>query len=171
MSIQEEIENNVYQIDIAALIARLERELSIKKDIIPPSEEGGETIEAYKQEAVEQLYYALYDTMLIILNTTHQRKIAKPMYSIWVRMIKDYWYLNKYDSKYSSSESEDDDINSSLNKVKSIQIGDTTTNFRDTTSQININGTTYNTGTIEYSDDILYEKYKKELYKHRKLRW
>lgn len=153
MSILEEIKNNVYQIDIVALVARLERELSIKKDA----------------EAVEQLYYALYDTMLIILNTTHQRKIANNMYSVWCRMIKDYWYLNKYDSKYSNCELENNE--SSVNRIKSLQIGDTTTNFRDTTSQININGTTYNTGTVEYSDDILYEKYKKELYKHRKLRW
>ena len=86
---------------------------------------------------------------------------------------KDYWYLNKYDNQFvtSGSSSESSSEESSNIKIKSIQAGDTTTTFADTSSQININGTTYNTGTIDFSEDILVEKYKKDLYRHRKMRW
>ena len=55
-------------------------------------------------------------------------------------------------------------------KVKSIQEGDTTVDFADATS-VNINGIIYNTGTLEFSEDALVEKYKKDLYRHRKMRW
>ena len=49
--------------------------------------------------------------------------------------------------------------------------GDTTTTFADTSSQIEINGTTYNTGTVDFDEDILVEKYKKALYENRRMRW
>ena len=49
--------------------------------------------------------------------------------------------------------------------------GDTTTTFADTSSQVEINGIIYSTGTVEYSEDGLIEKYKKDLYRHRKMRW
>ena len=45
-------------------------------------------------------------------------------------------------------------------ELKSIQVGDTTTTFTDKSSQIDINGTTYNTGTINFDENILKEKYK-----------
>ena len=56
-------------------------------------------------------------------------------------------------------------------KIKSIAVGDTTTTFADTQNQVEINGVTYSTGTINFDTDILVEKYKKDLYRHRKMRW
>lgn len=84
-------------------------------------------------------------------------------------MTKDYWYLNGYDNQFVKNI----DVNSSSDmnmKVKSIQEGDTTVDFADATS-VNINGIIYNTGTLEFSEDALVEKYKKDLYRHRKMRW
>lgn len=83
-------------------------------------------------------------------------------------MTKDYWYLNGYDKLFASKSEEDSKSNV---KVKSVQIGDTTTTFVDKTSQVEINGIVYNTGTVNYSEDGLIEKYKKDLYRHRKMRW
>ena len=85
-------------------------------------------------------------------------------------MVKDYWYLNKYDKLFIKDTDINSDANSNM-KIKSVQIGDTTTTFADTSSQIDINGTTYNTGTVDFDEDILVEKYKKDLYRHRKMRW
>ena len=123
-----------------------------------------------KKEANEQLVYCIYDVLVIILDVTHQNIISEGLYTTWLNMVKDYWYLNKYDDQFVKSidaeENEDKNV-----KVKSIQVGDTTTTFADTTSQIEINGTTYNTGTIDFDNDILIEKYKKALYRHRKMRW
>ena len=85
-------------------------------------------------------------------------------------MTKDYWYLNKYDKLFVKNIDINSDENSNV-KIKSIQIGDTTTTFADTSSQIEINGTTYNTGTVDFDEDILVEKYKKALYENRRMRW
>ncbi len=151
---------NKTNIDMATFIKRLERELSISeiKD------------EESKKLANEQLVCSIYDTMIIILDTTHQEKVPEGLYTTWIRMIKDYWYLNKYDKQFVKNTDVDSNENSNV-KIKSIQIGDTTTTFADTSSQIDINGTTYNTGTIDFDEDILVEKYKKDLYRHRKMRW
>ena len=73
-----------------------------------------------------------------------------------------------YDKLFASKSEEDSKSNV---KVKSVQIGDTTTTFVDKTSQVEINGIVYNTGTVNYSEDGLIEKYKKDLYRHRKMRW
>lgn len=147
-------------IDITTFMTRLKRELNI--DAIKDDNK--------KQTATEQLVCAIYDTLIIILDKTRQNKVPKGLYTTWLEMIKDYWYLNQYDKKYVLDSDSDDDESANI-KIKSIQEGDTTTTFADTSSQININGTTYNTGTIDYSDDILIEKYKKRLYKHRKMGW
>lgn len=121
-----------------------------------------------KNKNSEQVNYVLFDTLNIILNTINQRKLPKELYTVWYRMTKDYWDLNRY-GKYSNN---DNDSSSDENKqIKSIAIGDTTTTFADTSNQVKINGITYNTGTIDFSEDALVEKYKKELYKHRKMRW
>lgn len=77
--------------------------------------------------------------------------------------------FNGYDNQFVKNI----DVNSSSDmnmKVKSIQEGDTTVDFADATS-VNINGIIYNTGTLEFSEDVLVEKYKKDLYRHRKMRW
>ncbi len=155
----EEIYNKT-NIDMTAFIKRLEIELSINeiKD------------EEKKKLASEQLVCSIYDTMIIILDTTHQEKVPKGLYTIWIRMIKDYWYLNKYDKQFVKNTDVDSNENSNV-KIKSIQLGDTTTTFADTSSQIDINGTIYNTGTIDFDEDVLVEKYKKDLYRHRKMRW
>lgn len=147
-------------IDITTFMTRLKKELNI--DTIKDDNK--------KQTATEQLVCAIYDTLIIILDKTRQNKVPKGLYTTWLEMIKDYWYLNQYDKKYVLDSDSDDDGSANI-KIKSIQEGDTTTTFADTSSQININGTTYNTGTIDYSDDILIEKYKNRLYKHRKMRW
>lgn len=154
MKIIEEIKNKS-SFDVISLVDRLAKEFRIEDD-----------------ESKEQIHYALFDTLNIILNTINQRKITKELYSIWYEMTKDYWYLNKYDefvktnNNYTNKQLESDN-----KKIKSITVGDTTTTFCDVTSQININGTTYNTGTIEFSENVLLEKYKNQLYKFRKMRW
>ncbi len=159
MTILEKIKNRT-KIDIDVFIARLSKELSI--DTISDKDK--------KASAIEQLEYSVYDIMIIILDVTHQPKVPEGLYTTWLRMIKDYWYLNKYDKQFVSNTEASSESNSNI-KIKSIQEGDTTTTFADTSSQIDINGTTYNTGTIDFSDDILIEKYKKDLYRHRKMRW
>ena len=78
--------------------------------------------------------------------------------------------LSLYDKLFNNTSEEEGNSKSNV-KVKSLQIGDTTTTFADTTSQVEINGITYSTGTVEYSEDGLIEKYKKDLYRHRKMRW
>lgn len=155
----EEIYNKT-NIDMTAFIKRLEIELSI----------NGIEDEEKKKMASAQLVCSIYDTMIIILDTTHQEKVPEGLYTTWLRMTKDYWYLNKYDKQFVKNTDVDSNENSNV-KIKSIQLGDTTTTFADTSSQIDINGTTYNTGTIDFDEDILVEKYKKDLYRHRKMRW
>ena len=87
-------------------------------------------------------------------------------------MTKDYWCLNGYDEKYHSSNNidmEEQNENSKL-QIKSIKRGDTETTFMDNNNSININGVQYQTGTIEYDEDILLNKYKRQLYKFRLLK-
>lgn len=155
----EEIYNKT-NIDMTAFIKRLEIELSIT----------GIKDEEKKKMASAQLVCSIYDTMNIILGKTHQDKILNELYTTWFRMTKDYWYLNKYDKLFVKNIDINSDENSNV-KIKSIQIGDTTTTFVDTSSQIEINGTTYNTGTVDFDEDILVEKYKKALYENRRMRW
>lgn len=155
----EEIYNKT-NIDMTAFIKRLEIELSIV----------GIQDEEKKKMANAQLICSIYDTMIIILGKTHQEKILNNLYTTWLRMTKDYWYLNKYDKLFVKNIDINSDENSNL-KIKSIQIGDTTTTFADTSSQIEINGTTYNTGTVDFDEDILVEKYKMALYENRRMRW
>lgn len=155
----EEIYNKT-NIDMTAFIKRLEIELSI----------NGIKDEEKKKIASAQLVCSIYDTMIIILGKTHQEKILNELYTTWFRMTKDYWYLNKYDKLFVKNIDINSDENFNL-KIKSIQVGDTTTTFADTSSQIEINGTTYNTGTVDFDEDILVEKYKKALYENRRMRW
>lgn len=155
----EEIYNKT-NIDMTAFIKRLEIELSI----------NGIKDEEKKKIASAQLVCSIYDTMIIILGKTHQEKILNELYTTWLRMTKYYWYLNKYDKLFVKNIDINSDENFNL-KIKSIQVGDTTTTFADTSSQIEINGTTYNTGTVDFDEDILVEKYKKALYENRRMRW
>lgn len=149
MNIKKEIQKKV-AFDIEDLIVRLKDDFGIKNKNIDKVEE------------------TLFDTLNIILNTIHQRKLPKELYTVWYRMTKDYWDLNGY-SKYSNNE--DDQSSDSNKQIKSITVGDTTTTFADNSTQVKINGVTYNTGTVDFDDDILVKKYKKELYNFRKLRW
>lgn len=154
MSVLEKIKSKTNKIDVESLKKRILKELNIKED---------------NQDGVSQVEYSLLDTLVIILDTTHQSKIPDGLYTTWIRMTKDYWYLNGYDNQFVKNI----DVNSSSDmnmKVKSIQEGDTTVDFADATS-VNINGIIYNTGTLEFSEDVLVEKYKKDLYRHRKMRW
>ena len=150
---------NKTKIDIDLLIKRLKKEFCL--DCYDNQEEVQETI-----------LYAIYDTMIIILDTTHQKKVPEGLYTTWIRMIKDYWYLSKYDKHFEKTLNQDgEQSNNSNAKIKSIAIGDTTTTFADTQNQVEINGVTYSTGTINFDTDVLVEKYKNDLYRHRKMRW
>ena len=160
MSMLDNIKNRTL-IDVDFLIKRLAKELKLidEKKEIP-------------EDAKDQIICSLYDTLIIILDTTHQDKIPEGLFTTWLNMTKDYWYLNKYDTLFQNGNSEAQNENSNSNKksIKSIQVGDTTTTFVDKSSQIEINGTTYNTGTINFDENILKEKYKSALYRHRRFR-
>ena len=159
MNILNEIKSRT-EINMGLFVERLQNELKITNI----------QDEAKRNAAKVQLLYSISDTMCIILDTTHLSSIPKSLYATWIRMTKDYWYLNKYDNQFVKN-IDDEKTEGENVKVKSIQVGDTTTTFADTTSQIEINGTPYNTGTIDFDNDILIEKYKKALYRHRKMRW
>ena len=160
MSMLDNIKNRTL-IDVDFLIKRLTKELKLidEKKEIP-------------EDAKEQIINSLYDTLIIILDTTHQDKIPEGLFTTWLNMTKDYWYLNKYDTLFQNdnSEAQNESSNSNKKSIKSIQVGDTTTTFVDKSSQIEINGTTYNTGTINFDENILKEKYKSALYRHRRFR-
>lgn len=155
MSVLEKLKSKTNNIDVEQLKKRLVKELKLTAD---------------NKDAIAQVEYSLLDTLVIILDTIHQPKIPDGLYTTWLRMTKDYWYLNGYDKLFNNTSEEEGNSKSNV-KVKSLQIGDTTTTFADTTSQVEINGITYSTGTVEYSEDGLIEKYKKDLYRHRKMRW
>ena len=160
MSTLNKIKSKVINIDINELIQRSKIELKIKENT------EGQTV-----DSEQLLYYAIYDTLLIILDVTHRQKVDESLYAIWVNMIKDYWYLNKYDNLLNPKEDEDEDEFSDSLEVSSIKEGDTQVNFSQKSNTTNINGTTYSTGTINFDENILREKYKKDLYRHRVMRW
>ena len=149
MEVVEKLKNRT-NIDVDQLIERLSKELSSKD--------------------TSQIENALYDTLVIILDVTHQPKVPSGLYTTWLRMTKDYWYLNGFD-KLNKNDGETEDKSKEKREIQSISIGDTKTTFVDKSSQISINGVTYSTGTINYSEDALIEKYKRDLYRHRKMRW
>ena len=158
MSVLEKLKSKTNNIDVEQLKKRLIKELKLTTD---------------NKDAITQVEYSLLDTLVIILDTIHQSKIPDGLYTTWLNMTKDYWYLNKYDTLFQnneSSETESGNSNSNKKTIKSIQVGDTTTTFTDKSSQIDINGTTYNTGTINFDENILKEKYKSALYRHRRFR-
>lgn len=140
-------------IDIGILVERLKKELNVKN------------------KNAEMIHYAIFDVFNIILGITHQGKVNNQMYTIAYRMIVDYWYLNGYDKKVKESEKTYEKDNDAKLPIKSIAIGDTTTTFEDTSSKVEINGVHYDTESIDIAEDIIVEKYKKSLYKFRKMRW
>ena len=84
MSIIEKIKRKS-RINIDDVVERLRREFNITD----------------KEEINTRLYDALYETLQLILNTTNRDYIIEDMYSIWVDMTIDYWYLNGFDKKIS----------------------------------------------------------------------
>ena len=128
-------------------------------------------------DTIEKLHYSLFATLQLILNKTNRIYIIEDMFTLWVDMTKDYWFLNRYDKVHNSSKDEEqaEQQDDEGLKVKSIERGDTKIDFRDSNNETTINGVTYKTGTIEYEDDILLNKYMKRLYKFRllgnKRRW
>ncbi len=159
MNILDKIKGRT-KIDVDIFVERLKKDFSI--DTIANEEK--------KELANEEMLNSIYEVLILILDVTHQRKVPEGLYTTWIKMVKDYWYLNKYDKLFINNTDINSDANSNM-KIKSVQIGDTTTTFADTSSQIDINGTMYNTGTVDFDEDILVEKYKKDLYRHRKMRW
>lgn len=169
MTVLEQIKGKT-NIDVDNMIInRLCKELKLPQE--EEKDEEGNTIALnYIKASVEQLQYDIYDVLLIILDNTNLYKVPKEMYATVIDMIKDYWYLSQHNMLFLTEE-EKAKLEKEQTKVKSIQIGDTTTTFSDKQSQININGTTYNTGTINFDKNILEEKYKEAFYRHRQLRW
>lgn len=153
MTIIEKIKSQS-RINVDEVIERLLKEFKVTSD-----------------DGKEQINFALYSILQLILNTTNRDYLIEDMYSIWVEMTKDYWYLNGYDKKYNSSNSTniEEQSNNADVKIKSIKRGDTETTFMETKNQTTINGTTYQTGTINFDEDALINKYIKRLYKFRKL--
>lgn len=141
------------RINVDEVIERLTKEFKVTSD-----------------EGKEQVNFALYSTLQLILNTTNRDYLIEDMYSLWVDMTKDYWYLNGYDKQYNlnNTNSEEQSSNADV-KIKSIKRGDTETTFVETKNQTTINGVTYQTGTINFDEDALRNKYIKRLYKFRKL--
>lgn len=141
------------RINVDEVIERLTKEFKVTSD-----------------EGKEQVNFALYSTLQLILNTTNRDYLIEDMYSLWVDMTKDYWYLNGYDKQYNSNNTNTEEQNSNADvKIKSIKRGDTETTFVETKNQTTINGVTYQTGTINFDEDTLTKKYIKRLYKFRKL--
>ncbi len=140
-------------IDIDLLMTRLKKELSISED---------------NQDVLE---YALFDTMIIILDVTHQEFVVKELYATWINMIKDYWYLNKYDELGKKTDMTEESQNETIGEIKAISQGNEKVEFYEKGKSVDINGIRYNTGTIEFDTNLLREKYKADLYRHRKMRW
>lgn len=141
------------RINVDEVIERLTKEFKVTSD-----------------EGKEQVNFALYSTLQLILNTTNRDYLIEDMYSLWVDMTKDYWYLNGYDKQYNSNNTNTEEQSSNADvKIKSIKRGDTETTFVETKNQTTINGVTYQTGTINFDEDTLTKKYIKRLYKFRKL--
>lgn len=154
MDILKEIKSKT-DIDIELLTKRLSTELSTT------------------DENKEMLNYAIYDTLIIILDVTHQYRVRKCLYTTWINMIKDYWYLNKYDKlgKNNEGSGESESQSESTGDVKSITQGNEKIEFYEKSSTVEINGTLYKTGTIDFTTNLLREKYKEDLYRHRRMRW
>ena len=159
MNILDKIKGRT-KIDVDIFVERLKKDFNIDK--IENEEK--------KEIANEEMLNSIYEVLILILDKIHQSKVPVGLYTTCLQMVRDYWYLNKYDKKYVSNIDAEENGNSNI-RVKSIQVGDTTTTFADTSSQIDINGTTYNTGTVDFDEDMFIEKYKKRLYEHRKMRW
>ena len=148
MSILDKIKGRA-NIDVDIFVERLKNDLNI--NTIEKKEK--------KEKANEEMLNSIYEVLILILDTTHQDKVPAGLYTTWLEMVRDYWYLNKYDKKYVSNIDAEGSNNSNV-RVKSIQVGDTTTTFADTSSV-----------TVDFDEDMLIEKYKQRLYKHRKMRW
>ena len=132
MNILDKIKGRT-NIDVDIFVERLKKDFNIDK--IENEEK--------REIANDEMLNSIYEVLILILDKIHQSKVPVGLYTTWLQMVRDYWYLNKY----------------------------TTTTFADTSSQIDINGTTYNTGTVDFDEDMFIEKYKKRLYEHRKMRW
>lgn len=120
----------------------------------------------------ETVLNVFLDTVYIITNYIHVNKICIELETTLLEMAKDYYYLNKYDVNQSkNSEETSNELIDSNDEIKSITRGEEKIEFAESQNIIKINGTRYNTGTIEFSDDILIKKYSNRLNKHRKMRW
>ena len=161
MTILEKIKSKLSNIDINELMERLKLELNIIE----------ENKQVDQEKAQKFLEFTIYDSILFILDITHLTKVDESLYNTFIDIIKDYWYLKGYNKliKNSTAESNENDDNDM--EVSSIKEGDTQVNFSSKANSIDINGTRYSTGTINFDKNILQEKYKSALYRHRRLRW
>ena len=88
MSVLEKLKSKTNNIDVEQLKKRLIKELKLTTD---------------NKDAITQVEYSLLDTLVIILDTIHQSKIPDGLYTTWLRMTKDYWYLNGYDKLFNNT--------------------------------------------------------------------
>lgn len=167
MTILEKIKSKITRIDINELIERLKFELKIPEKKEAKDEESTNS----NVDNEKLLEYALYDTLLIILDVTHLKKVDDSLYSIWINMIKDYWYLNKYNELLRNNEIAGSSESEATGDVKSISQGNEKIEFYEKAPIVNINGVHYQAGTINFDTNILREKYKFDLYRHRVMRW
>lgn len=152
MVVLDEIKNKT-SIDVDYMITRLKKMLGSENE--------------------DDIQNAVYEIMLIILDTINQSRIPNILYTTWLQMTVDYWFLNRYNEIFKNKETEGENQTTSNSKtnVKTLQIGDTTVTFSEESGTIEINGVRYKVGSINFIDDAIIEKYKKRLYKHRKMRW
>ena len=159
MTTIEKIKSKLDGIDANELIERLKLELNIDNNS-----------EIDKDKAQKLLEFSIYDSILLILDVTHLERVKESMYSILINIIKDYWYLSQYD-KSIVVEEEGNSADENDMEVTAIKEGDTQVNFSAKANTVSINGIRYATGNINFDTNILREKYKEDLYRHRRLRW
>lgn len=115
------------------------------------------------------LYDIIFDVENMILNYINQNKIPVELETTLYEMTKEYYFLNGFDKLNNSSENSSD--NNDSQSVKSIERLNEKIEFHEESNITKINGRTYATGTIEFDEDILLEKYSKRLNRFRKMRW
>ncbi len=118
------------------------------------------------------IYNIFNDVAQLILNYIHKKSVCRDLESDFYAMSKDFYYLNGYDKVSNSSENNTNNDESLIDiGVKSISRGNEKIEFNEPKNITKIAGVNYNTGTINFDEDILLKKYSKRLNKFRQMRW
>ena len=89
MNILDKIKGRT-NIDVDIFVERLKKDFNIDK--IENEEK--------KEIANDEMLNSIYEVLILILDKIHQSKVPVGLYTTWLQMVRDYWYLNKYDKKY-----------------------------------------------------------------------